>query len=243
MDEGALLSSRVKALRERRGWTVTETARRAGLSVSMLWKVENGQTTLTYGKLAKLAAGLEVPVGELFANPAATVRKGGRRVVERRGSGPTVDIRDNLHRFLATDLSQKHCFPCLIEVGAQGDGSDAESHGGEEFALVLEGQVRFHCDGYEPVVLEVGDSVYFDAALAHRYMRAGAAPARVLCVYSHPEHAREEAAGVQPHSMAMRALSDRRPGAVSAQGQGQGHGNPPARAGKPRQRAHLAETH
>ncbi len=210
MDEETLLSTRVEALRKRRGWTIAETARRAGLSVSMLWKVEHGQTTLTYGKLAKLALGLEVPIGELFANPAAPARKGGRRVVERQGSGPTVDVRDNLHRFLATDLSQKHCFPCIIEVGAKGDGSDSEAHGGEEFALVLDGEVMFHCEGYEPVVLHAGDSVYFDAALMHRYLQAGPSPARLLCIYSHPEHARAEPPGVHAHSLAMQALGDRR---------------------------------
>ena len=207
VDEKALLSSRVKTLRERRGWTIAETARRAGVSVSMLWKVENGQTTLTYGKLAKLAAGLEVPIGELFANPVPTMRKGGRRIVDRRGSGPVVDVRSNLHQFLATDLAGKHYFPCLIEVRADGEGADAEAHGGEEFAFVIEGRVRFVCEGYEAVVLESGDSVYFDAALRHRYLRDGEDPARVLCVYSHPEHARtSEAATIEPHSLAMRAL-------------------------------------
>ncbi len=168
----SLLAARVKALRERRGWTVTETARRAGVSVSMLWKVENGQTELTYSKLAKLAEGLEVPIGELFAESAPALRKGGRRVVDRRGGGPVIDVQSNLHRFLAADLAQKHYFPCIVEVAATGDGRDSEAHGGEEFALVLEGAVRFHCEGYEPVVLEVGDSVYFDAAMPHRYLRA-----------------------------------------------------------------------
>jgi transcriptional regulator with XRE-family HTH domain len=231
MDEETLLSTRVGALRQRRGWTIAETARRAGLSVSMLWKVEHGQTTLTYGKLAKLALGLEVPIGELFANPAAPARKGGRRVVERAGCGPTVDVRDNLHRFLATDLSQKHCFPCIIEVGAKGDGSDSEAHGGEEFALVLAGQVRFHCEGYEPVVLDLGDSVYFDAALMHRYLQASPSPARLLCIYSHPEHARAEPSGVQPHSLAMQALGDRRvPASQSPKQAVAGAGRKPRRA-------------
>lgn len=189
-DEKSLLSGRVRTLREARGWTIAETARRADLSTSMLWKVENGQTTLTYGKLAKLADGLEVPVGELFANPRPAPRHGGRRVVDRQGSGPTVDAHGNLHRFLATELAGKHIFPCVIEVDAKGDGSDAEPHGGEEFSLVLEGCVRFYCEGYEPVLLEKGDSVYFDAVLPHRYLRAGTARARLLCVYSHPAYAR-----------------------------------------------------
>ena len=204
-DDKSLLSARVKAIRERRGWSVSETARRAGVSVSMLWKVENGQTELTYSKLVKLAAGLQAPIGELFADPAPAVRKGGRRVVDRNGSGPVIDVQSNLHRFLAADLARKHYFPCMVEVKATGHGLDGDAHGGEEFSLVLEGRVRFFCEGYEPVVLEVGDSVYFDASMTHRYLTAGEEPARMLCVYSHPEHARLDHPGeVQPHSLAMR---------------------------------------
>lgn len=206
-DEKLLLSARVKALRVRRGWSIAETARRAGVSVSMLWKVENAQTTLTYGKLATLAAALEVPVGELFANPEPAMRKGGRRVIERRGAGPVVDVLDNLHHFLATEIANKHYSPCLVDVHATGDSDGPEAHGGEEFTYVVEGRVKFLCEGYAPVVLETGDSVYFDAAMAHRYLRADDdAAARILCIYSHPENASGEAANVEPHSRAMRAL-------------------------------------
>ena len=184
---------------------MSETARRAGVSVSMLWKVENGQTELTYSKLVKLAAGLQVPIGELFADPAPSVRKGGRRVVDRSGSGPVIDVQSNLHRFLASDLAQKHYFPCVVDVKARGHGLDGDVHGGEEFSHVLEGRVRFFCEGYEPVVLEVGDSVYFDASMKHRYIAADEQPARLLCVYSHPEHARLDHPGeMQAHSLAMR---------------------------------------
>jgi transcriptional regulator with XRE-family HTH domain/quercetin dioxygenase-like cupin family protein len=206
-DDKTILSARVKALRERRGWSVSETARRAGVSVSMLWKVENGQTELTYSKLVKLAAGLDVPVGELFADASPPVRKGGRRVIDRAGGGPVIDVQANLHHFLASDLARKHYFPCMVEVNATGDGSDAEAHGGEEFSMVIEGAVRFFCEGYEAVVLNVGDSVYFDASMPHRYLKAADAPARLLSVYSHPEHARlDQPSEVQPHSRAMRAF-------------------------------------
>ena len=214
-DDRTPLSVRLKALRERRGWSVAETARRAGVSVSMLWKVENGKTELTYSKLAMLAAGLEVPVGELFADPAPTIRKGGRRIVDRRGDGPVIDVQNNLHRFLAADLAHKHYFPCVVEVGASGAGDDGDTHGGEEFALVIAGRVKFHCEGYEPVVLDEGDSVYFDASMRHRYIRASEEPARMVCVYSHPEHARLDEVGMtEPHSRAMRAFDDRRTGAA-----------------------------
>lgn len=208
VDEKLLLSARVKALRELRGWSIAETARRAGVSVSMLWKVENAQTTLTYGKLGKLAAGLDVPVGELFAAPEPGMRKGGRRIVERKGAGPVVDVNDNLHRFLATEIAHKHYSPCVVEIQATGDGAGAEAHGGEEFTYVIEGRLKFLCEGYAPVILEPGDSVYFDASMTHRYLRAeDDVPTRILCVYSHPENARgDEVGGPEPHSLALRAL-------------------------------------
>ena len=230
IEDKTLLSSRLKTLREARGWTIAETARRADVSVSMLWKVENGQTELTYTKLAKLAAGLKVPIGELFADPAPTVRKGGRRIVDRHGGGPVINVQDNLHHFLAADLAQKHYFPCMVEVGASGDGSDGEAHGGEEFSMVLEGRVRFHCEGYEPVVLDVGDSVYFDASMPHRYLRASDEPARMVSVYSHPEHARLDGPlDIQPHPRAMRALGDHLATSQSTLAQGPGEVSKPDR--------------
>lgn len=203
VDEKSLLSRRTKALRERHGWTIAETARRAELSTSMLWKVENGQTTLTYGKLMKLAAGLEVPIGELFSPAEAAVRKGGRRVVNRQGSAPTVDFGDNMHHFLATDIASKDFCPCLVEVDAT--GGDSLGHAGEEFIFVIKGRVKFLCEGYAPIVLEVGDSVYFDATLAHRYLREGKEKAQILCVYSHTDDAdqddreRDEQVAPPPH--------------------------------------------
>lgn len=237
-DDKTLLSVRLKAIRERRGWSVAATARRAGVSVSMLWKVENGQTELTYSKLAKLAAGLEVPVGELFADPAPTIRKGGRRVVDRRGGGPVVDVQDNLHRFLAADLAHKHYFPCIVEVRATGAGDDGDVHGGEEFALIIEGRVKFHCEGYEPVVLEQGDSVYFDASMRHRYICAGDAPARMVCVYSHPEHARlDDLEATEPHSRAKQAFDHRRAAEAGAEAVAPAPAPAPAEPRKRRVRA------
>ncbi|HEY3948917.1 XRE family transcriptional regulator [Phenylobacterium sp.] len=211
VDEKSLLSARVKSLRERRGWSIAELARRTGVSVSMLWKVENAQTTLTYGKLGMLAAGLEVPVGELFANPGPSMRKGGRRVINHSGSGPSVDVNSNLHHFLATEIASKHYSPCIVDVRADGDGSDAETHGGEEFTYVLSGRIRFVCEGYATTVLEAGDSVYFDAALAHRYLTLDGEPAQILTVYSHPENAKlEDVVAPESRPVAMRAFEDLR---------------------------------
>ena len=61
-----------------------------------------------------------------------------------------------------------------------------------------------------PALLEAGDSVYFDASLPHRYLCADDAPARMLCVYSHPDNVEQDAQRVlQAHPLAMRTFDDR----------------------------------
>lgn len=223
-DDDSRLAERVQLLRKRKGWTVAETARRAGLSTSMLWKVENGQTSLTYQKLMRLAKGLEVEVAELFSAEAPDdVVPGGRRVVERSGGSPTVDFAGNLHHFLATDIARKHYFPIVVDVRAKpGDGQGPEAHGGEEFAYVIEGQLEFICEGYAPARLQAGDSVYFDASLKHRYLSVDEKGAKMICVYSGPSAQRGATVKQETgsHSRAMQLLAKGRgtPRAAASEG-------------------------
>jgi len=204
------LAERVKTLRERRAWSVAETARRSGLSSSMLWKVENRQTSLTYEKLVALAAGLEVEVAELFTTERERTRTGGRRAINHGIDAPMVNMNGNSHYFLAADIANKHLFPIVIEVRATDPVRHrAEGHAGEEFTYVLEGTIDFHCEGYAPTRLEAGDSVYFDACLRHSYICAEGEYARVICAYSSPQAIARAAlvAGVPAQPAAMRALT------------------------------------
>jgi uncharacterized cupin superfamily protein len=57
-------------------------------------------------------------------------------------------------------------------------------HQGEEFVYVLEGQVTLYSDFYEPFVLNLGDSCYFDSHMGHVLVSSGAADARILWVCS-----------------------------------------------------------
>jgi hypothetical protein len=42
----------------------------------------------------------------------------------------------------------------------------------------------FHTELYAPVLLQAGDSVYFDSSMGHAYLRVGDGPCRVLTVCS-----------------------------------------------------------
>jgi quercetin dioxygenase-like cupin family protein len=57
------------------------------------------------------------------------------------------------------------------------------SHEGEEFAFVLEGQLEFSSDG-ETIVLNPGDSLYFDSDQLHGFRAVGDSPAKALITVS-----------------------------------------------------------
>src|SRR6185295_9753261 len=78
----------LKAIRNKRGWTLAEVSERTGLPVSTLSKVENDRMSLTYDKLARISTGLEIDISELFgsgANSASASGLSGRRSITRAG--------------------------------------------------------------------------------------------------------------------------------------------------------------
>jgi len=58
---------RLKELRERKGWSQAELARRAGLNDSVVNRVERGKSNVTLVTLEKIATALRVNVRSLFA--------------------------------------------------------------------------------------------------------------------------------------------------------------------------------
>ncbi|WP_198087270.1 helix-turn-helix domain-containing protein [Variovorax sp. E3] len=65
-DIDALIASRLLALRQARGLTLTELADLSGVSKAMISKVERAQSSPTAVLLGRLAAGLGVPLAQLL---------------------------------------------------------------------------------------------------------------------------------------------------------------------------------
>lgn len=195
----------LRALREERGWTLAEVSRRTGLAVSTLSKIENDKMSLTYDKLSRISKGLSVDIGALFGNGAAgdaasAPARGfsGRRVVVRSGEGSALDTPNYAHLYPATELLNKQMVPIFGQPKARTLEAFGEllRHSGEEFSVVLEGAVMFHTELYAPVLLNKGDSVYFDSSMGHAYLWASKEPCHVLTVCS--DGASLAAAGYPP---------------------------------------------
>jgi len=115
---------------------------------------------------------------------------GGRRVVHRTGEGQLIETRSYRHLYLATELLNKHFTPLISEARARtiqeylAEFGDFIRHPGQEFALVLEGEIEFHTEQYAPLRLKTGDSVYFDSEMGHAYLKASKGACRIVSVSS-----------------------------------------------------------
>jgi transcriptional regulator with XRE-family HTH domain len=180
---GAIL----KTLRIQRGWTLKEVSERTGYPVSTLSKIENDRVSLTYDKLTRISAGLEVDFSRLFgAQEELSSDAGlqGRRSVTRAGDGKSIEAKSYTYLYPAAELLNKRIIPIVVDLHARSleEFGALLQHSGEEYIYVLEGEVDVHTSVYAPVRLKAGDSIYLDSAMGHGYIAASDKPCRILAV-------------------------------------------------------------
>ena len=188
----------IRGLRQAHGLTLNDIGSRTGLSVSTLSKLEQGKASLSYDKLYKLSQALGVDMAQILESPASgdvpAVAPSGRRVIQRAGEGQLIDTRSYKQLYLATELLNKSFVPMVVDHCARTIEDFVEEfgglirHPGEEFDLVLEGEIVFHSDLYAPVRLYRGDSIYFDSEMGHAYLAGTDGACRTLAICSSRGH-------------------------------------------------------
>lgn len=182
----AAVGAQLKATRQGMGVTLTDLARTASVSVGMLSKIENGQTSPSLGTLQSLATALNVPIATFFAKfdekrEATFVKAGNGLAIERRGSS-----KGHLYQLLGHSLrSATQVEPYLITLDETSDAYPIFQHPGVEFIYLLEGEVSYR-HGEETYELKPGDSLFFDAEALHGPMELRKLPAVYLSIIVKP---------------------------------------------------------
>lgn len=179
------LAGKMKRLRKGASLTLSQLSRLSGISPSTLSKIENGQLSPTYEKIAALARALDVDVGALFTARDVTTPLA-RRSICLSGQGVRHPTRLYDYQVLCADLTQKKFIPLLTAIKARSvkEFPSLLRHEGEEFIYVLSGSLTVHTDFYTPFTLGVGDSCYFDSTMGHACVSTGEQDAQVLWVCS-----------------------------------------------------------
>ena len=127
----------LKKLRIKRGWTLKEMSRRTAYPVSTLSKIENDRVSLTYDKLTRISAALEVDFSSLFGATEAAPEAPplhGRRSITRAGEGRSIESKNYFHVYPATELLNKRLIPIIVDNLAHSleEFGDLIQHSGEE---------------------------------------------------------------------------------------------------------------
>jgi transcriptional regulator with XRE-family HTH domain len=170
------LGSLLRSLRMRNRWTLKEMSQRTDIPVSTLSKVEHDRLTLTYDKLVHLSQRLNIRISELFADPTGTAEPAvtARRSIGRTEDAVRVNTKNYDYYYLCPELRRKRMIPIVTRIRAKSaeEFGSLVHHSGEEYIYVLEGSIKVLTEFYDPVVLNVGESIYIDSNMGHAYVTA-----------------------------------------------------------------------
>lgn len=177
------LGPRVRGIRRERDWTLEEVSNRTGIARSTLSKIENEQVSPSFEAVQKLVAGMGIDIPQLFV-PSSDSSVSGRRTFTAAGTGRPRPTPTYEHELLCTELINKKMVPFRTTVRARSfdDFDDWVRHAGEEFLYVLDGDLIFYSEFYEPLPLTTSDAVYYDSAMGHILVSTGTGDAEILWV-------------------------------------------------------------
>jgi mannose-6-phosphate isomerase-like protein (cupin superfamily) len=176
------IARRVKDLREIAGISPEIFARELKLEKERYLKYENGEEDIPVGVLLAAAERLQIDMTSLISGEEprmkvySLVRKGHGLEVERR--------KEYRYHDLSYNFSGRKADAFLVTVGpASKDGTPPHcySHEGQEFNYVLNGRMKVVVNDHE-LVLEEGDSLYFDSSKEHAMVALGDEGATFLAV-------------------------------------------------------------
>jgi len=178
------VGKRLKAFRTARALSMKALARKVGISESYISQLEKGTVNPSLGTLKKLADALDVSIVQFFAvedpESGVVIRKDQRKEIVYPGG----KIRAQL---MVSRLAFKRMEPLYTIIEPGGDTQDPYSHSGngEEFGVIIKGELILTVEGVE-YHLKEGDAFYFDSSKPHRWANPGSTTTEIVWVISPP---------------------------------------------------------
>ncbi len=179
----------VRAFRRQQSITVAELASQTGLSIGMLSKIENGNTSPSLSTLQTLSNALGVPLTSFFRRFEETrtaVHTKAGEGVEMERAGTRAGHQYNLLGHIGSNASGVVVEPYLITLTEESDIFPTFQHDGIEMLYMLEGEVDYR-HGDNVYRLLPGDTLFFDADAPHGPEVLVELPARYLSIISYPQ--------------------------------------------------------
>ena len=176
------IGAKIKARRLSNQQTLKQLAEIVGCTSAYLSQIENGKVSPSIASLKKIAEALQANITDFFMEVAPD-----EPVVLR----PDQRVLISLKRWNAkvwsmiSDPKNKRMQPFYTIIQPNGGSHGSYSHVGEEFGIVLKGQLEIELDGQVHVVHQ-NESFYYSSSRPHKWTNPGKGETIVVWVISPP---------------------------------------------------------
>ena len=175
------IGKRLKEIREIKGISLEKLASELKITSQQYQKYENGEQDIPVGFLYEAANFFEMEMTALITGEEPKLKV---YSIVRNGKGLTVNRRKEYnYQDVAYNFIGKKAETFLVTVDPEKEVESRNfySHVGQEFNYVLEGSIKVTIDGHE-IVLNEGDSLYFNSGYQHGMSALNMKKARFLAV-------------------------------------------------------------
>jgi len=165
-DQLKQIALRIREIREIEGITQETLASELGISAETYARYEAGETDISVSVLYQIANRFNVELSAILTGDNPRLHT---YALARKGKGISVQRRKEYqYQSLAFNFAHKKAEPFLVTVPPEADNTPfaLNSHPGQEFNYVISGTLNIFIDGHE-IVLNEGDSIYFDSGVDH----------------------------------------------------------------------------
>ena len=158
------IAKRLTGLREALELSESEMASVCGISAEEYATYESGNKDIPVSLLHCISQKYGVELTALLFGEEARMSA---YFLTRKGHGMAME-RTKAYKYqsLAAGFKNRKADPFIVSVEPNDNPIYQNSHSGQEFNMVLEGRMMLSMNGRE-LILEEGDSIYFDSNLPH----------------------------------------------------------------------------
>ena len=173
------IGARIRELREISDYTRQAVADELGIDTELYENYEENGENIPIGTLYRLAHMFGVSMSVLLTGSEPRIDT---FCVVPAGKGVTVDRFPGYnYEGLAYNFKDRIMEPMIVTVDPHDGDPELVVHRGQEMNYVLEGKVEVIFDS-KRILLEEGDTIYFNPTLPHGQKAAGGMPAKFLTV-------------------------------------------------------------
>ena len=160
------IAMRLQGLRDALNLTIEEMAKEVDLPLSVYMAMEKGETDFSVSTLQGIATHFHISLDELMFGEEPRMNT---YFLTRRGTGISVE-RTQAYKYesLASGFRNRIGDPFIVTIEPKPEDTPIyyNSHKGQEFNMVIEGKLQLNIND-KTLILNPGDSLYFDSTLPH----------------------------------------------------------------------------